>query len=312
MSCLWRPGGLGEGGQDKAPVQAAQPKANGSGSESSVQSLGFWELGHSKGRTGLQDRDGACCLPAWAMPGTYQKGWAYFSLQMAEVAKTPSLLGSMAQNLQTAYLSTISNVKRVPSAAWGTAGELLQLTPRKAASIAREKVGALGDALRTVTGSMVETLSHYVQVSLSLPLRAPFLRCSVKARHAWPGSAFSGLGPVSSPTSGWSPSLLGILSRAPTHQTHCQSGVPLGHVRDASFSSEWGSLGEGGKGYSLGLWKRWTLGFAYTGHGAEGCPVDAPQSWPPHTQLCQCPSVLICSRPASPVLCPLPPVKPKS
>ncbi|CAM5145538.1 unnamed protein product [Eretmochelys imbricata] len=84
--------------------------------------------------------------------------------EMAEVAKTPSLLGSMAQNLQTAYLSTVSNVKRVPSAAWGTAGELLQLTPRKAASIAREKVGALGDALRTVTGSMVETLSHYVQL----------------------------------------------------------------------------------------------------------------------------------------------------
>uniref|UniRef100_A0A674K668 Perilipin 1 n=1 Tax=Terrapene triunguis TaxID=2587831 RepID=A0A674K668_9SAUR len=75
---------------------------------------------------------------------------------------TPSLLGSMAQSLQTAYLSTISNVKRVPSAVWGTAGELLQLTPRKAASIAREKVGTLGDALRSVTGSMVETLSHYV------------------------------------------------------------------------------------------------------------------------------------------------------
>uniref|UniRef100_A0A674KDM1 Perilipin 1 n=1 Tax=Terrapene triunguis TaxID=2587831 RepID=A0A674KDM1_9SAUR len=72
------------------------------------------------------------------------------------------LLGSMAQSLQTAYLSTISNVKRVPSAVWGTAGELLQLTPRKAASIAREKVGTLGDALRSVTGSMVETLSHYV------------------------------------------------------------------------------------------------------------------------------------------------------
>ncbi|KAM7151536.1 perilipin-1 isoform 1-T3 [Macrochelys suwanniensis] len=84
--------------------------------------------------------------------------------EMAEGAKTPSLLGSMAQNLQTTYLSTISIVKRVPSAAWGTAGELLQLTPRKAASIAREKVGALGDALRSVTGSMVGTLSHYVQL----------------------------------------------------------------------------------------------------------------------------------------------------
>ncbi|XP_034639673.1 perilipin-1 isoform X3 [Trachemys scripta elegans] len=82
--------------------------------------------------------------------------------EMAEGAKTPSLLGSMAQSLQTAYLSTISNVKRVPSAAWRTAGELLQLTPHKAASIAREKVGTLGDALRSVTGSMVETLSHYV------------------------------------------------------------------------------------------------------------------------------------------------------
>ncbi|XP_038274988.1 perilipin-1 [Dermochelys coriacea] len=84
--------------------------------------------------------------------------------EMAEVAKTPSLLGSMAQNLQTAYLSTISSVKRVPSAAWGTAGELLQLTPRKAASLAREKVGTLGDALRTVTGSMMETVSRYVQL----------------------------------------------------------------------------------------------------------------------------------------------------
>ncbi|XP_032662403.1 perilipin-1 [Chelonoidis abingdonii] len=81
---------------------------------------------------------------------------------MAEDAKTPGLLGSLAQSLQTAYLSTISNMKRVPSAAWGTAGELLQLTPRKATSIAREKVGTLGDALRSVTGSIVETLSHYV------------------------------------------------------------------------------------------------------------------------------------------------------
>uniref|UniRef100_A0A8C0G037 Perilipin 1 n=1 Tax=Chelonoidis abingdonii TaxID=106734 RepID=A0A8C0G037_CHEAB len=79
-----------------------------------------------------------------------------------KASDTPGLLGSLAQSLQTAYLSTISNMKRVPSAAWGTAGELLQLTPRKATSIAREKVGTLGDALRSVTGSIVETLSHYV------------------------------------------------------------------------------------------------------------------------------------------------------
>ncbi|XP_075753210.1 perilipin-1 [Pelodiscus sinensis] len=90
--------------------------------------------------------------------------------EMAERAKTPSLVGSLSQNLQTAYLSAISNVKSVPSAVWGTAGELLQLTPRKAASIAREKVDALGGALRSITGSMVETLSLYV----------PFPRLAVK------------------------------------------------------------------------------------------------------------------------------------
>ncbi|XP_067412161.1 perilipin-1 [Emydura macquarii macquarii] len=82
--------------------------------------------------------------------------------EMAEGAKTPSLVSSMAQNLQTTYLATISSVRRVPSAAWGTAGELLQLTPRKAASIARETVGVLGDAWRSVTGSMVETLSRHM------------------------------------------------------------------------------------------------------------------------------------------------------
>ncbi|XP_074862679.1 perilipin-1 [Carettochelys insculpta] len=82
--------------------------------------------------------------------------------ERAEGATTPNLVGSMAQNLQTAYLSTISNVKRVPAAVWGTAGELLQLTPRKAASTAREKVGTLGGALRSITRSTVESLSRYM------------------------------------------------------------------------------------------------------------------------------------------------------
>uniref|UniRef100_A0A8C8SVG8 Perilipin 1 n=1 Tax=Pelusios castaneus TaxID=367368 RepID=A0A8C8SVG8_9SAUR len=77
-------------------------------------------------------------------------------------AETPSLVSSMAQHLQTAYLTTISSMKRVPAATWGTAGEVLQLFPRKAASIASEKVGALKDTLLSVTGSMAEILSHYM------------------------------------------------------------------------------------------------------------------------------------------------------
>ncbi|XP_019389265.1 PREDICTED: perilipin-1 isoform X2 [Crocodylus porosus] len=78
--------------------------------------------------------------------------------EKAESSRIPSLVGSMAQTLQAAYLSTISSMKKVPSATWDAAVGLLQLTPNKAASIAREKVGAVGGTLRSASG----ILSRYV------------------------------------------------------------------------------------------------------------------------------------------------------
>uniref|UniRef100_K7G209 Perilipin 1 n=1 Tax=Pelodiscus sinensis TaxID=13735 RepID=K7G209_PELSI len=87
----------------------------------------------------------------------------------SEVQRGAERLGFRAEMVPEACSSPICKL-RAPSAVWGTAGELLQLTPRKAASIAREKVDALGGALRSITGSMVETLSLYV----------PFPRLAVK------------------------------------------------------------------------------------------------------------------------------------
>ncbi|XP_019333466.1 perilipin-1 isoform X3 [Alligator mississippiensis] len=93
----------------------------------------------------------------------------------AESSRIPSLVGSMAQTLQAAYLPAISSMKKVPSATWDAAGGLLQLTPNKAASIAREKVGALGGTLRSALG----ILSHYVPLP-SLQLKEKETPCGSK------------------------------------------------------------------------------------------------------------------------------------
>ncbi|XP_025065458.1 perilipin-1 isoform X2 [Alligator sinensis] len=95
--------------------------------------------------------------------------------EKAESSKIPSLVGSMAQTLQAAYLPAISSMKKVPSATWDAAGGLLQLTPNKAASIAREKVGALGGTLRSALG----ILSHYVPLP-SLQLKEKETPCGSK------------------------------------------------------------------------------------------------------------------------------------
>lgn len=124
-----------------------------------------------------------------AVLGTDWSGWAGFSLQKAESSRIPSLVGSMAQTLQAAYLPAISSMKKVPSATWDAAGGLLQLTPNKAASIAREKVGALGGTLRSALG----ILSHYVPVSLSCTQRALCLHCRREE------NCMRGLGPMFPP-----------------------------------------------------------------------------------------------------------------
>ncbi|KAJ7311083.1 hypothetical protein JRQ81_006682 [Phrynocephalus forsythii] len=62
------------------------------------------------------------------------RGWEIAGLT-TKGPEQPSLLGSLAQNLQTAYLSTVLLVKSTPSLAWNAAGQLLRISSvRKAAS----------------------------------------------------------------------------------------------------------------------------------------------------------------------------------
>ncbi|XP_056355565.1 perilipin-1 isoform X2 [Oenanthe melanoleuca] len=89
----------------------------------------------------------------------------------------PGLVGSVAQNLQTACASGISSVKKVPAVAWDAAEGLILFTPRRL-SRAMETVDALGGTLVSAPKHLLGTLYSYV------PLR----RQSVKEEEACRGS----------------------------------------------------------------------------------------------------------------------------
>ncbi|NXE87033.1 PLIN1 protein, partial [Menura novaehollandiae] len=94
-----------------------------------------------------------------------------------KAGQDPGLVGSVAHNLQTAYASGISSVKKVPAVAWDAAEGLILFTPRRL-SRAMETVDALGGTLVSAPKHLLGTLYSYV------PLR----RQSVKEEEASKGS----------------------------------------------------------------------------------------------------------------------------
>ncbi|NXT24148.1 PLIN1 protein, partial [Syrrhaptes paradoxus] len=94
-----------------------------------------------------------------------------------EAGDGPGLVGSVAQNLQTACASGISSVKKVPAVAWDAAEGLILFTPRRL-SKAMETVDALGGTLVSAPKHLLGTLYSYV------PLR----RQSAKEEDAAGGS----------------------------------------------------------------------------------------------------------------------------
>ncbi|KAM8804385.1 perilipin-1 [Eudromia elegans] len=92
------------------------------------------------------------------------------------------LVGSVAQNLQTAYVSGISSVKKVPAVAWDAAEGLILFTPRRL-SRAMETVDALGGTLVSAPKHLLGTLYSYV------PLRRQSVKEDAAARGSKPGEA---------------------------------------------------------------------------------------------------------------------------
>ncbi|XP_062998723.1 perilipin-1 [Elgaria multicarinata webbii] len=76
----------------------------------------------------------------------------------AEKAEIGNLLASLARRLHTASLAAISSMLNVPFTAWNTAGQLLHISPRKAAS---EAAGILG-MLPVTLCSLLGTIFRYV------------------------------------------------------------------------------------------------------------------------------------------------------
>ncbi|NWJ03391.1 PLIN1 protein, partial [Crypturellus undulatus] len=93
----------------------------------------------------------------------------------------PGLVGSVAQNLQTAYVSGISSVKKVPAVAWDAAEGLILFTPRRL-SKAMETVDALGGTLVSAPKHLLGTLYSYV------PLRRQSVKEAEAARGSQPSS----------------------------------------------------------------------------------------------------------------------------
>ncbi|XP_010210807.1 PREDICTED: perilipin-1 [Tinamus guttatus] len=98
-----------------------------------------------------------------------------------EAGDGPGLVGSMAQNLQTAYVSGISSVKKVPAVAWDAAEGLILFTPRRL-SKAMETVDALGGTLVSAPKHLLGTLYSYV------PLRRQSVKEDETARGSKPSS----------------------------------------------------------------------------------------------------------------------------
>ncbi|XP_009072293.1 PREDICTED: perilipin-1 [Acanthisitta chloris] len=71
------------------------------------------------------------------------------------------LVGSVAHNLQTAYASGMSSVKKVPAVAWDAAEGLILFTPRRL-SRAMETVDAFGGTLISAPKHLLGTLYSYV------------------------------------------------------------------------------------------------------------------------------------------------------
>ncbi|XP_042332203.1 perilipin-1 isoform X1 [Sceloporus undulatus] len=82
--------------------------------------------------------------------------------QARETAK--STMGRLAQNLHTAYLSTVLLVKNAPFIAWNTAGQLLHVSTRDTVSEAGAKVGIL----QGIAGKLLGTIIHYVPLPNAL------------------------------------------------------------------------------------------------------------------------------------------------
>ncbi|XP_025892080.1 perilipin-1 [Nothoprocta perdicaria] len=96
-----------------------------------------------------------------------------------EAGEGPRLVGSVAQNLQTAYVSGISSVKKVPAVAWDAAEGLILFTPRRL-SKAMETVDALGGTLVSAPKHLLGTLYSYV------PLRRQSVKEDEPARGSKP------------------------------------------------------------------------------------------------------------------------------
>ncbi|XP_075431267.1 perilipin-1 isoform X2 [Ascaphus truei] len=67
-----------------------------------------------------------------------------------------SLLGMVAYNLQHVYLSTITSMKKAPSALWESTGGLIPLIPLKGLSIAKETLATLRETLLSSKDNMRE------------------------------------------------------------------------------------------------------------------------------------------------------------
>ncbi|XP_068814313.1 perilipin-1 isoform X2 [Struthio camelus] len=98
-----------------------------------------------------------------------------------EAGEGPGLVGSMAQNLQTAYVSGISTVKKVPAVAWDAAEGLILFTPRRL-SKAMETVDALGGTLVSAPKHLLGTLYSYV------PLRRQSVKEEETAHRSKPSA----------------------------------------------------------------------------------------------------------------------------
>lgn len=77
------------------------------------------------------------------------------------------LLGSVAHTLQKTLRGTLSAVTWAPAAVLGTAGRMLHLTPAHTVSSTKSRAMSLSDALKGVTDNVVDTVVHYVPVSVT-------------------------------------------------------------------------------------------------------------------------------------------------
>ncbi|MEE6503755.1 hypothetical protein FKM82_004931 [Ascaphus truei] len=86
-----------------------------------------------------------------------QNQWEYLcvsAITMVTFKEPQSLLGMVAYNLQHVYLSTITSMKKAPSALWESTGGLIPLIPLKGLSIAKETLATLRETLLSSKDNM--------------------------------------------------------------------------------------------------------------------------------------------------------------